>query len=72
MADPGFPLGGGGTEPLEGANLQHGCFLAKMYAKTKELDPVGGMHAGSTPWICQLGGGLENSGEIFQDQCYGF
>ena len=31
-----FPLGGGG------ANLRHIHFLAKMYAKMKEIDPVGG------------------------------
>ena len=31
-----FPLRGGGTD------LRHGCFSAKTYAKTKELDPVGG------------------------------
>ena len=38
-----FPLGGG-------ADLRHGCFLAKTYAKTKELDPVGGgARAGSAP-----------------------
>ena len=37
MADPGFPVGGGG-----GANLRRGHFLGKMYAKMKELDPVGG------------------------------
>ena len=24
------------------ADLRHGCFLAKMYVKMKELDPVGG------------------------------
>ena len=40
MGDPGFPIGG--AEPLGGANLQRGHFSAKMYAKTKELDPVGG------------------------------
>ena len=36
-----FPLGGGrgGAEPLGGANLQRGCFLAKTYVKTKPLDP---------------------------------
>ena len=43
-----FPLGGrravGG-----GANLRHGHFLAKMYAKTKELDPIGGARAGGVP-----------------------
>ena len=31
-----FCWGGGGT------NLRRGCFVAKMYAKMKELDPVGG------------------------------
>ena len=35
-----FPLGG--AEPLGGANLRCGCFLAKTYAKMKELDPIGG------------------------------
>ena len=35
MADPGFPVGGG-------ANLQRIHFSAKTYAKTKEIDPVGG------------------------------
>ena len=35
--------GGGGAEPFGGgANLQRGYFSAKMYAKMKELDPVGG------------------------------
>ena len=37
MADPGFPVGGGG-----GADLRHVHFLAKTYAKMKEMDPVGG------------------------------
>ena len=32
-----------------GADLQCGHFLAKMYVKTKELDPVGEVHTGSTP-----------------------
>ena len=42
VADPGFPVGGG-AEPLGGgADLQRGCFSVKTYAKTKELDPVGG------------------------------
>ena len=36
VADPGFPVGGGA------ADLRRGYFLAKTYAKTKELDPVGG------------------------------
>ena len=38
-----FPLGGGG------ANLRHVHFLAKMYAKTKEIDPVGGGRALAAP-----------------------
>ena len=45
-----FPLGGGGV-------LSHwgGCQpstwvpFGKMYVKTKELDPVGGVHAGGAP-----------------------
>ena len=37
VADPGFPVGGGG-----GVDLQRGHFLVKMYAKTKELGPIGG------------------------------
>ena len=36
MADPGFPTGGTLTP-------QHGRFLAKMCAKTKELGPTGGV-----------------------------
>ena len=33
----------GGMDPLGGGvDLRHGCFSAKMYAKTKELGPVGG------------------------------
>ena len=42
MADPGFPVGGGGADPLGGgANLQRIHFSVKTYAKTKEIDPVG-------------------------------
>ena len=41
-------VGGGG-----GADLLCGHFLAKTYAKTKELDPVGGASAGGAPWIRQ-------------------
>ena len=48
MADPGFPFGVG-ADPLGGADLQRIHFSAKMYAKTKEMDPVGGVHAGGTP-----------------------
>ena len=45
-----FPLGGG-TDPLGGANLRCIHFLVKMYAKMKEIDPVGGggVCTGSTP-----------------------
>ena len=49
MADPGFPIGGGG-----GADLQRIHFLAKMYAKMKEMDPVGG--AGHAPAVPPLPG----------------
>ena len=45
VADPGFPVGGGGgADPLGGggASLRRIHFLAKMYVKTKEIDPVGG------------------------------
>ena len=45
VADPGFPVGG--------ANLRRLHFLAKMYVKTKEIDPVGGARAGGTTWIRQ-------------------
>ena len=41
VADPGFPVGG--------VDLQHGRFSAKMYAKTKELGPVGGRAPGTPP-----------------------
>ena len=44
VADPGFPVG-------EGADLRCVHFSAKTYAKTKEMDPVGGGggRAGSAP-----------------------
>ena len=42
-ADPGFPVGG--HRPLGGTDLRCGHFLAEMYAKTKELGPVGGAPA---------------------------
>ena len=32
----------GGVDPLGGANLRRVHFLAKMYVKMKEIDPVGG------------------------------
>ena len=37
--------GGGGAEPLGGADLRRGCFSAKTDVKMKELDPVGGGRA---------------------------
>ena len=40
MADPGFPVGG--VDPLGGMDPRRRHFLAKMYVKMKELDPVGG------------------------------
>ena len=48
MADPGFPIGGVPAH-WGGANLQCIHFLAKMYAKSKEIDPVGGARAGGAP-----------------------
>ena len=50
-----FPLGGGVLTHWGGANLRCIHFLAKMYAKMKEIDPVGGggVHASGAPWICQ-------------------
>ena len=47
VADPGFHVGGGGG----GADLRRIHFLAKTYAKTKEMDPVGGEggRAGGAP-----------------------
>ena len=42
MADTGF-LVGGGVHPLgDGMDLWRGHFLVKMYAKMKELGPIGG------------------------------
>ena len=38
--DPGFSVGGHGPI-LGGFGLQHGHFSVKMYAKMKELGPVG-------------------------------
>ena len=48
-----FPLGGGGADRLWGADLRRANFSAKMYAKTKEMDPVGGACASGAPWIRQ-------------------
>ena len=43
MADLGFPVGGGCVD------LRHGHFSMKMYAKMKELGPMGGACAGHAP-----------------------
>ena len=41
VADPGFPVGG--VHPLGGCvDFRRGRFLVKMFAKTKELGPIGG------------------------------
>ena len=59
VADPGFPIGGVPTH-WGGTNLRHVHFLAKMYAKAKEMDPVGGgghmlvAPPGSANVICNL------------------
>ena len=42
VADPGFPGWGG-------ANLRRVHFSVKMYAKTKEMDPVGGRAPAAPP-----------------------
>ena len=53
VADPGFPVGGGGAlTRWGGANLRCVHFLVKTYAKMKEIDPVGGgggARAGGAP-----------------------
>ena len=42
VADPGFPVGG--HAPIRGGvDLRRGHFLVKMYAKMKELGPIGGV-----------------------------
>ena len=47
--DPGFSVGGGCGPVLGGFGLQHGHFSVKMYAKMKELGPVGGACTGHAP-----------------------
>ena len=42
-----FPLGGHQPVGGGGANLRRVHFLAKMYVKTKEIDPVGGACRGA-------------------------
>ena len=39
----------GGVHPLGGLDLQRGHFLVKMYAKMKELGPMGGMRWARPP-----------------------
>ena len=39
----------GGTDPLGVPTSNAYTFQQKMYVKTKEIDPVGGAHAGSAP-----------------------
>ena len=51
VANPAFPVGD--AKPVGGVNVQHGHFLAKMYAKTKELGPVRGEGALSGSLSCQ-------------------
>ena len=47
--DPGFSVGGHGPILGGGFGLQCGHFSVKMYAKMKELGPVGGACAGMPP-----------------------
>ena len=48
VADPGFPVGG--RAPVSGGvDLRRGHFSVKMYAKTKELGPIGGHVPGTPP-----------------------
>ena len=57
--DPEFSAGGGRGPILGGFGLKRGHFSVKMYAKTKELGPVGGMrwHAPSRFAYVQFRGG---------------
>ena len=48
MADQGFPIGG--HAPIRGGvDLRCGHFSVKMYAKTKELGPIGGVRRARLP-----------------------
>ena len=59
MADPGFPVGGGGAPTRwGGANLQHIHFSVKTYAKTKEIDPVGGGAPAAPPGSANADGDI--------------
>ena len=48
VVDPGFTVGGAPTR-WGATDLQCVHFLAKTYAKTKEIDPVGGGHMLAAP-----------------------
>ena len=52
VADPGFSVGGAWTH-WGGVDPRCGHFLAKMYAKMKELGPIGGHAPGTPPQIRQ-------------------
>ena len=42
MADPGFPVGGGGVDLVGGGVDSRGGYVSKiLYVKTKELGPLG-------------------------------
>ena len=45
VADPGFPVGGGGRRPVGGCQPPTHTLFGKTYVKTKEMDPVGGAPA---------------------------
>ena len=48
VVDPGFPVGG--CAPIRGAwTSDVGTFLVKMYAKMKELGPIGGVRRTCPP-----------------------
>ena len=70
VADPGFPVGGSWTS--DGDTFHQKCmwkwkiwvqcrhFSPKMYAKTKELGPLGGV-CRARPQICQWIGGVSRT-----------
>ena len=68
VADPGFPVGGclavGG-----GADLRHGHFLAKMYAKTKERKArAGGAPPGSANGYHTNKNAFQSNGHPLRDR----
>ena len=66
-----FPIGGGGAEPLGGADFQHGHFLAKMHAKMKELDPIWGATCWwCPPWVCQCKGLMDQMCSKCEKYCF--